>query len=223
MKKMISTGIAVGMLLGGLSSASASELVTNGDFSAGNAGFTTGYIYSFPMYFYPGYYSISNSVTNNNGTSFYDHTTATSDGQMMIVDGAFAATPLKTVWQETFSVTTNTNYELEAWARAITKIYGAPVITLGFVVNGVELGTLSLENPDNDYWQEYSVSWNSGTNTSATLTIIDYQTNNSIPGNDFAVDDISFAHKTNTVPVPSTLTLLGVGLASLAANRVRRR
>jgi len=42
-------------------------------------------------------------------------------------------------------------------------------------------------------WQQYAATWNSGSNTSATFQIFDLQTDNSVPGNDFAIDDIRIA------------------------------
>ena len=185
---------------------SATELVANGDFSAGNSGFTTSYNFTHPMNYFPGNYDV-NSV----GTSFGDYTTGS--GNMMIVDGAFAANPLQTVWQEVLAVTPNTDYLFETWARSITA---GPLITLSFRANGSEVGTLSLVNPPSDSWQMFNVVWNSGSNTSITLNIVDLQTNNGVPGNDFALDDISF---TNALPVavpePSALLLLSTGVLSL--------
>lgn len=218
MKGKILAGMTVGLLLGGIGTATATEMVVNGNFSDGNTGFTTSYRYSDPMFFQPEHYTVGTIE------SFGDHTTGS--GKMMIVDGAYSATPLWTVWQEVFTVTTNTDYELEAWARAITYYSSAaPIITLSFLVNGTEVGTLSLANPYEDYWQSFSFDWNSGSETSVTLSIVNLQTNNSVPGNDFALDDISFATSTPITPVPepATFVLFGLGLVSLAGRSIRKR
>ncbi len=217
MKRKILAGLAAGFLLGGIGTAKATEMVVNGNFSDGNTGFTTSYRYSDPMHFQPEHYTVGTIK------SFGDHTTGS--GKMMIVDGAYAATPLWTVWQEVFTVTTNTDYEFEAWARAITEYSSAPTITLSFLVNGTEVGILSLVNPNQDYWQSFSFYWNSGSATSVTLSIVNLQTNNSVPGNDFAMDDISFATRTSITPVPEpgTFVLFGMGLVSLAGGSIWKR
>lgn len=188
--------------------ASADNLVVNGDFSAGNSGFTSGYQYASPMYWQPTHYSTGALV-------FADHTGSDVDSLLM-VDGAYNATTV--VWQETFSVAPNTDYQFDAWARSVMRGAG-PVITLDFTANGSSLGTLTLTNYPDDLWQSFSSVWNSGASTSLTLRVFDLQTNNSVPGNDFALDDISLS------PVPETDTwamfLAGLGVIGLVAARGR--
>src|SRR5699024_6162533 len=90
------------------------NLVSNGDFSMGNTGFTSTYGYTPPpsSVLNEGYYSV---YTNPNGvhtgfTSFGDHTTGT--GRMMILNGSPSPT---SVWCQTIPVTPNTDYDFSAW------------------------------------------------------------------------------------------------------------
>jgi hypothetical protein len=66
-------------------------------------------------------------------------------------------------------------------------------------------------------WQQFSFSWNSGANTSASLILHDFTTTTA--GNDFGLDNIDVS--SSSVPEPSSLAFLGVG--SLAALSRRRR
>jgi hypothetical protein len=94
---------------------SASAQIANGDFSAGNSGFTSGYGFvSSGQSTTPGTFGIRTSSQDFNPgyTGFGDHTTGA--GNMMLVDGAGSASTI--VWQETISVATNTTYLWSAWA-----------------------------------------------------------------------------------------------------------
>ncbi len=209
LKAMRLSSMLVSLALSG--AVSASNLVVNGDFSAGNTGFDSGYQYASPMYWQPTHYNAGSPL------AFEDHTEAGVDS-MLMVDGAYTSTTV--VWQETLAVTPNTDYQFLAWGRSVMRGAG-PDITLDFRANGVSMGTLTLVNYPNDLWQSFSSVWNSGANSSVTLNIFDLQTNNSVPGNDFALDDISLS------PVPETdtwaLFLAGLGVMGLVTARGRSR
>ena len=166
------------------------ELVVNGDFSGGNTGFT-----SFMMYIppgnkaYPGIYSVlqSNQVYwANNQWACTDHTSNSSTGKMLIVDGPSS----NIAWQETVTVTPNTQYAFCAYVNNLilpTKIYPDPIVQLW--VNGAQVQTITLpETPD--VWQLLLGTWSSG-NTSGSI-LIQIRLGSTNGGNDFAVDDISF-------------------------------
>lgn len=124
-------------------------------------------------------------------------------------------------------MTPNTVFSFDAWARTACCV-GGPIVTLSFVANGNALGTLALAPPSSTgVWQPFVAPVNSGLNTSLTLQIFDLQTNNSVPGNDFALDDLSLAAALPpaAVPEPQTyaLVLAGLGLLGFAPRRRRRR
>lgn len=164
------------------------NLVVNGDFSAGNTGFGSVYTYSPPpsSILLEGFYSV---FTNPNGvhTGFVamgDHTTGT--GNMMIINGAPSPDD---VWCQTIAVTPNTDYDFSAWfANCSSILTGAPV--LQFKVNGVLIGTPTTVSSPIGVWTNFSTIWNSGASTSATICINDNVT--IAGGNDFVIDDITF-------------------------------
>ena len=164
------------------------NLVVNGDFSAGNTGFTSGYPYGsgagslLPA----GVYTISTDPVHENiyAASITDHTTGS--GNMLAVNGA--STPVD-VWCETITVLPNTYYDFSAWFANWSSDITDDFPLIQFQANGTLIGSLfSFPHPDG-VWTKYSSIWYSGTNTSVSICINDQQT--SYAGNDFAIDDIS--------------------------------
>ena len=186
----------------------AQELITNGDFSAGNTGFSSSYSYATPVSgaLYPEntytVYSNPNFVHNN----FWgrDHTTNT--GNMLIVNGS-GTTPPPAVWQQTVSVQPNTDYYFSAYAISLNNV--APFANLQFKVNGTQVGTTTgtlpsranNNNPPYNYTRFYG-TWNSGSATTATVAIVDLET--ATGGNDFGLDDISFGTLSTFITLTST-------------------
>src|SRR5690554_1724503 len=168
-----------------------SELVVNGDFSAGNTGFTTGYIVgtggTYGVLSNPGTYAI-NTSPNNVHTHFSvcsDHTTA-GVGNMMIVNGA--NNPGVNVWCQTINVSPNTDYQFSAWvANALNDVN---VAQLQFSIDGVPLGNPFSTSTAACTWNQFFETWNSGANTSIDICITNL--NSTGGGNDFSIDDISF-------------------------------
>lgn len=166
--------------------------VLNGNFSSGNTGFTSNYIVPSPPYGPWGQLSNEGtySVTTNpnlvhvNFASFPDHTGDLA-ALMMVVNGSSVANT--SIWCQTITVTPNTDYDFSAWGA--TCVNSNPAI-LQFRINGVLLGTPLTLPTTTGVWTEFHAVWNSGTNTTATICIVDQQTAPS--GNDFALDDISF-------------------------------
>jgi type IX secretion system substrate protein len=166
-----------------------SELVYNGNFSAGDTGFTTGYI--------PGTGGISGTISNEGEydintnphnshidfATFGDHTTGS--GNMLIVNGSDNFNvPL---WCQTVQVSPFSNYTFSAWLR--TCNWQNPAI-FQFSINGIQVGSNFYLTPDTGIWAQFSYTWNSDTNTTAEICITDLSTWSA--GNDFAIDDISF-------------------------------
>lgn len=166
------------------------ELVNNGDFGAGLTGFTSDYVPgtggSFGLLSDPGRYAVSTNpqLTHTNFASFGDHTPGA--GSMLVVNGA--SIPGQNVWCQTVVVQPNSNYVFSAWLASCVS--GSPA-QLVFNINGVTIGD-PLQAPSiTGQWVNFYSIWNSGTSTSATICIVNQNTNGG--GNDFALDDISFA------------------------------
>ncbi|MDR3680358.1 MAG: T9SS type A sorting domain-containing protein [Flavipsychrobacter sp.] len=169
-----------------------SNLITNGDFTAGNTGFTSAYGFVSNAYnaLEPeGHYAIvtNPSLDHPTGASFGDHTSGT--GNMMAINGA--SSPVN-VWSQTITVTANTNYAFSAWFSNWSSVT-TNLPLLQFTINGTPLGTGSFSIPGAaGLWSQYYATWNSGTYSGAiTISIFDSQT--AATGNDFAIDDISFS------------------------------
>ncbi|XZF13913.1 PKD domain-containing protein [Chitinophagaceae bacterium MMS25-I14] len=172
----------------------ANNYVVNGDFSSGNTGFTTSYTLgtggTWGLLSNEGTYGVSSNpnLLHSNFSSFYDHTLGTSSGSMLVVNGASAANT--SIWCQTITVTPNTDYDFSCWGASTTS--SSPAI-LQFSINGNLLGTpLSLPSTTSQ-WVQFHALWNSGSNTSITICIVDQQT--AASGNDFAIDDIEFRQK----------------------------
>jgi len=188
----------------------AQNLVVNGDFSSGYAGFTSVYAQANMPWNgscnYPnptgllneGLYAVSTDgqLTHCN---FWGHDHTTGTGNFMLINGA-GNNPLLKVWQETVNVLPNTTYYFSAWGMSLNS--AAPFASLQFNINNVQAGTINNlaagVNSNNNGtvasgapWSQFYGTWTSGpTTTTAVISITDLQT--APGGNDFALDDINF-------------------------------
>jgi hypothetical protein len=163
------------------------NLIVNGDFSGGNAGFISGYEYN-SNGLEPGRYFVSNNPAawHPNMPSCSDHTTGS--GNMMLVNGANVAGVQ--IWSKTISVTPATLYEFACWVTNVSSVT-VNLCQLQFYINNVPVGNVFQSEPGQCSWKQFFSNWNSGSSTSATISIVNQSTQ--FTGNDFALDDISFA------------------------------
>jgi gliding motility-associated-like protein len=162
-----------------------SNLIVNGDFSAGNSGFTSGYNYANPNVTEGQYFvGTSPQAWNPSLSNCGDHTTGSD--KMMLVNGS--PVPNVNVWKETVTVTPNTNYAFSTWIQALWPPNPAQ---LQFSINGKDIGMLITASLPTCTLTQFYTTWNSGSSTTATISIVNKNTE--IQGNDFALDDISFA------------------------------
>ena len=162
------------------------DLITNGNFSAGNTGFTSNYSEATDI-MQEGLYSITD-VARNAQSSFNtctDHTGNTG-GKMMVCNGAPVANQV--VWSQVITVQPNTNYAFSSWVNGGVST-GAKAI-LQFSINSNLLGTAFATQYAPCDWQSFYATWNSGTSTQAVISIVNQNT--TLEGNDFALDDIFF-------------------------------
>lgn len=199
------------------------NLIANGDFSLGNASFTSGYTYcsaavppigcvqTWGLLSCQAFYTITTSpnLAHNNFSTFNNHTGGV--GNMLVVNGA--SNPSISVWCQTVTVTPNTNYNLSAWVANVDPFSSAASLgILSFNINGIQQGPTFSPVLATGVWTNSAIVWNSGANTLATICI----NNNSVAtgGNDFAIDDISFNKVCSvtdsvkiTVNIPPTIAL----------------
>lgn len=168
--------------------------VNNGDFSAaGHTGFTSQYTYippngstgPFGALSAESYYTVTTNphISHSSFSSFGDHTSGS--GRMMVVNGAPQNNV--TVWTQDITVEPNTSYIFSIWGASA---YPTNPAQLTFSINGSQLGNIQLSATTGN-WQNFTVQWDSGSNTTATIGIVNQNT--VANGNDFALDDIVFA------------------------------
>lgn len=167
------------------------NLVSNGNFSSGNTGFSSSYSVGAGGSWGP----ISNAgtyfVTNNANTahinfpSFFDHS---GSGNMMVCNGSDIAGT--SVWCQSIAVTPNTNYNFSSWAATCVNGTMTELADLQFSINGTLIGGQFSPSINPGVWTQFNATWNSGANTTANICIVNQNTTES--GNDFSIDDIFF-------------------------------
>ncbi|HRI61066.1 MAG TPA: HYR domain-containing protein, partial [Saprospiraceae bacterium] len=174
------------------------ELVTNSDFSLGNTGFTSEYIYGNMGYGH--YWVTDNPLVYNPQWNIPNDHSPTADNMMMLFDGDVNSTfPL--LWQQSVPVEPNKDYTFQFWA-AMAYFAAPPVIEVK--INGVVQGTFTLQGGSQwvGVWQPFSLNINSAAATSLTIEMKNL--NIAALGNDFAFDDISLrtmCHYTDSISV----------------------
>ena len=193
--------------------ANAQNLISNGDFSLGNTGFTSQYQYIAHGPNNPDEYGVIKNPSKDMRSgyaSFGDHTTGS--GLMLFVDGAGSRTRF---WSENIPLQANTDYNFIGWVRTLGDV-NPP--TLRFLENTTQIGVDFHVIISND-WQKFEVPFHSSINTIVSLSIVDLNTVAHL--NDFVVDD--FFIKAPAVPEPSSLALLLIGGLAGLGMFLRRR
>ena len=173
------------------------NLVVNGDFSAGNTGFTS------PDYTYLPTTPISNEYTITTdefladpgiGIHFYDHTNPPTGNMLFVNGGSPAANTI--AWQGTVPITGGDKYQFTAWYAYWTyDVTGASNPGLLVKITPVGAGIPSSDTfvalTAANSWHKHLYIWNAPASaTNAVIQIID--DNSGYFYNDFCLDDISF-------------------------------
>ncbi len=185
----------------------AANLIVNGDFSAGNTGFQSDYIYapsfpSQPVCNYPSgmngnCYSIETSPqhAHNLFANFPDHTGGPGPRLMLVANGAPA---VSSIWRQ--SVTTVAAYTRYAFSLWISPAYtGDPspanlrievdtTAACGAGNTFTSIGTINAGNVAGA-WAQIQRTLVTGSSTSICIQFVNQNT--AVVGNDFALDDIS--------------------------------
>ena len=116
-----------------------------------------------------------------------DHTSG--DGWFMMVNGATQAN--RVVWSQEVNVLPEQDYELSLWYMTWSVGGGNNNASIRISINDAEV---SFETSFTvGIWEELWIPWNSGTSSSAEISIV--ETSRERSGNDFALDDISFVFR----------------------------
>jgi len=160
------------------------NLIVNGDFSAGDNGFSTGYVPGSAPLPASGYLVGTYSFNAGPATaSCSDHTTGA--GNMLMARNNSLTND--TVWLQTVTVVPNTTYRFSTYVQSLQS---SANIELQLAINGIAV----VENISPAVacaWQQHSALWNSGNNSSVVLSIQN-KANNSGIDDYFAIDDIKF-------------------------------
>ena len=171
------------------------NLVYNGDFEEGNKGFWTEYSYTTEAkvdgsYSYglgpEGRYAVGANPYYYH-QNFCDYS-GSKYGKMLIANGNQGTD--KVVYAATFDVEPNQNYIVSFEASTVSNSKADELPQLQFSVSGEKLGEVFKTNSTQCTWLEYYQIWNSGSNTTATITILNNCTTAS--GNDFTIDNITY-------------------------------
>jgi hypothetical protein len=215
--KLFPVLIAGAAVLFSATSAGATSIM-NADFSGGNVGFSSGYVFDQANLLPPGTYYVGTDPASYNPLwgNFGDHTTGT--GSMLIVNGATVAGA--SVWSENLNVDQRTSYTFSVW---VASAFAANPAELAFLIDGSPIGSPFTASSTVGEWTRFEADWNAGMATNVTLGLVDLNT--MFHGNDFALDDFDVTDPPpppDVVPEPATLTLLGLGFATAAMTRRRR-
>lgn len=162
------------------------NLISNGNFEAGNSGFTHEYSYGFPGgTFGPGWLSVGTNPLGYNGSwaPCGDHTSGS--GNQLIVDGHTSANAK--VWCQTVSVSPGKTYLVRFYVQSV---FPAAPCQLNVLANNVSFGT--VQGGALCDWQSFEECFKA---TSASVEICIRETSGIGYGNDFAIDDIEMYEK----------------------------
>ena len=195
--------------------------VPNGDFEAGNTGFTSAYNYG-PnandlATFGENTYSVVNNAQFSHSlfVSYGDHTTGA--GLYLVANGA--TTPNTTVYASSaIALIAGGSYSFGGF---FSNAYPDSPAQIDFRVSldggpATSIGTYTIA-AGAGVWDGASFTFNNGTATSAVLSFVDLNTAGG--GNDFGIDDITLT----AVPEPATWGLMIAGFAGVGIAARRRR
>ena len=206
------------------SASAAANLIVNGDFEAGNTGFTSDYTYVMPagqMSLYPeATYTVDTNANNvhNLWASYGDHTTGS--GKYLIVNGASSPA---TVWQSSAVVLGTGTYAFTAY---VASSYPTSPAVLSFTATsgaGPSAATTiaTYDAPSTTgVWGNVSGIYTvtkGGADVSFAITNANIAQN----GNDFGIDDISLV-RVGGVPEAATWAMMIAGFAMVGVATRRR-
>jgi hypothetical protein len=157
------------------------NLVANGNFSAGNTGFTTDFNYSTTLVNDGNYY------IGTNAASYHPQFFGTGSGNFMIVNSGWPSA-LWNVWCQTITVCPGQVYTL---SYRVLTVSNAQPARLQWWVNGSMSGP-EVTLPSFGSWQTITHSWTSAAGQTQATFCLRVMSGDGV-GNDFGLDDISIS------------------------------
>lgn len=163
------------------------ELVTNGDFSAGNTGFTSQYTYSLFSVQNEGYYTVG-----PNASWYHNQFQGTGNGNFLIANGGWVAWSNNQVdvWCQTIPCCPGQTYLLSF--RGLTLTNETPVHTAWYMDGAMAHWPDFTFPAYNAGWQTFTTTWTAGPNQTSVNACIRVTSGNGV-GDDFGIDDISIS------------------------------
>ncbi len=159
------------------------NLVANGNFSSGNAGFSTQFVYNSNLNLGDGYYYIG-----TNAASYHSQFSGTGTGQFMIVNSGWNSALFMVRCQDV-TVCPGQTYTLSYRARTLSN---ATPARLQWWINGSANGPEVVLPAFGAGWQTITQSWTAPPGPTTATICLRAMSGEGV-GNDFGLDDISFS------------------------------
>ncbi|WP_319479816.1 HYR domain-containing protein [uncultured Draconibacterium sp.] len=184
------------------------EMVTNGDFEAGDTGFITDYLPSNNLATGgqggstggEGLYAIGDDANDYHSNFWGDSDHTTGSGNYMIINGKGSQ---YVVWENAADITLlpGTNYYFSGWAMSLNSVGNDAQLVYEIEYDGIveQIGSTAIIQPgvqnDNNTWLSSGRFYGNWTYTGTSITTARIRVVNlrpDDPGNDFGIDDLSF-------------------------------
>ncbi len=163
------------------------NLILNGSFELGVMGFNSEYVNNQVSIVAEGTYAVVNDAHTVHPNFYCNEDHTSGSGKFMAVNGAGVAN-VKVWYLSLNNIQPGSKYEFSTW---ITSLHATNPAILQFSINGELMGEPFQAYPYTCDWYQFFHIWEAGDNTQATISIVNQNT--ILSGNDFALDDISFA------------------------------
>lgn len=225
-RKIILSAVVAAFAMAPSIASAATNLLTNGDFSAGNSGFTTGYNYVAPAANIM--YTEGNITIASSPQSVHDLWVPIAGSNPMLIANGSPTSNL-TIWQESAIAVTNGgkyNFAADVMNVCCNANFGGSnsPSTIIFQVSAdggltwTDLVSHTTTPPaDAGIVAPLSALY---TATSSSISLRAINSINATSGNDFALDNLSFA---SAVPEPSTWAMLFLGFGAIGLMMRRRQ
>lgn len=177
------------------------ELITNGDFEIGNAGFTSpDQVFTTTNCFNDGFYSITNSVATCFGGQWIlgnDHTTGNGNFLAVNLNNNIGTVPQPYAYCTDIQTVPGKDYSYCLWASNFHFSNNTP--TIAFELDGNLMGGNFIVPPGGGWYQHGGIF--TATTTNSQLCIRQVVNHNGLPGIDLALDDISVKQVADSVVI----------------------